>query len=129
MGISRLTERGTGVKRRLAKMWVQCLNQALCFVSSSVPVDSFTISTVSRSIPIPKAFSTPAVSSVETLQGNMKKTLYVLIILLFPMTVFGQSDQWARLSISGVFSELGISPSEEIWVATKTGNVYYTKQI
>ena len=129
MGISRLTERGTGAKRRLAKMWVQCLNQVLCFVSSSVPVDSFTFSTVSRSIPIPKAFSTPAVSSVETLQGNMKKTLYVLIILLFPMTVFGQSDQWARLSISGVFSELGISPSEEIWVATKTGNVYYTKQI
>lgn len=59
----------------------------------------------------------------------MKKTLHILTILLLPLTVFGQSDYWARLSISGGVSELGISPSEEIWVATKAGNVYYTKQI
>jgi hypothetical protein len=26
-------------------------------------------------------------------------------------------------------SELGISNSEEIWVASKAGNIYYTKQI
>src|SRR5690606_34963235 len=59
----------------------------------------------------------------------MKKILHILTILLLPLTVFGQSDYWARLSISGGVSELGISPSEEIWVATKAGNVYYTKQI
>jgi len=59
----------------------------------------------------------------------MKKILHILTILLLPMTVFGQSDYWARLSISGGVSELGISPSEEIWVASKAGNVYFTKQI
>ncbi len=48
---------------------------------------------------------------------------------MFPLTVFCQDDQLARLSISGGVSELGISPSEEIWVATKAGNVYYTKRI
>jgi hypothetical protein len=58
----------------------------------------------------------------------MKKTLYLLIILL-PFTIFGQSKYWARLSIYGSFSNIGISPSEEIWIATRAGNVYYTKQI
>lgn len=52
-----------------------------------------------------------------------------MTILFIPLTIFGQSDYWARLSILGGVSELGISPSEEIWVATKAGNVYYTKQI
>jgi len=59
----------------------------------------------------------------------MKRTLHILTILLLPLTVFGQNDYWARLSMSGGISELGISPSEEIWVATKAGNVYYTHQI
>ena len=35
----------------------------------------------------------------------MKKTLHILTILLLPLTVFGQSDYWARLSISGGVSE------------------------
>lgn len=52
-----------------------------------------------------------------------------MTILLFPLTIFGQSDYWARLSISGGVSELGISPSEKIWVATKAGNTYYTNKI
>lgn len=54
---------------------------------------------------------------------------FVLLILLLPLGGFCQSDHWARLSISGGVSQLGISPSEEIWVATKAGNVYYTKGI
>ncbi len=58
----------------------------------------------------------------------MKKILPLLIILL-PIVVFGQSSYSARLSFYGHVSELGISPSEEIWVASKGGNVYYTKQI
>lgn len=69
------------------------------------------------------------VGYISSLPTIMKKTLHILTILLLPLTILGQSDYWARLSISGGVSELGISPSEEIWVATKAGNVYYTKQI
>lgn len=57
------------------------------------------------------------------------KNILPLLTLLFPLTVFCQDDQLARLSISGGVSELGISPKEEIWVATKAGNVYYTKSV
>lgn len=57
------------------------------------------------------------------------KNIVQLLTLLFPLTVFCQDDQLARLSISGGVSELGISPKEEIWVATKAGNVYYTKRV
>jgi len=57
------------------------------------------------------------------------KNILLLIISLLPLTGFSQDDHLARLSISGGISELGISPSEEIWVATKAGNVYYTKRI
>lgn len=57
------------------------------------------------------------------------KYILRLLTLLFPLTLFCQDDQLARLSISGGVSELGISPAEEIWVATKAGNVYYTKRV
>jgi hypothetical protein len=59
----------------------------------------------------------------------MKKTLYLLLILFFPFKLFCQNPYWARLYIKGSVSELGISPSEEIWAATAVGNVYCTKQI
>lgn len=59
----------------------------------------------------------------------MKKILHILTIVLIPLTVFGQEEYLSRLSIAGGVSELGISPSEEIWVATEAGNVYFTKQI
>ncbi len=59
----------------------------------------------------------------------MKKILHILTIILIPLTLLGQEEYLSRLSISGGVSELGISPSEEIWVASKAGNVYYTKQI
>lgn len=59
----------------------------------------------------------------------MKKILQILIIILLPFIVIGQEEYLSRLSISGGVSELGISNSEEIWVASKAGNIYYTKQI
>jgi hypothetical protein len=37
------TERNTAYNRRLAKKRVQCLNEALCFVSNSVLADSFVL--------------------------------------------------------------------------------------
>jgi len=36
-------EESTGYNRRLAKKRVQCLNEALCFVSSSVLADSLVL--------------------------------------------------------------------------------------
>ena len=60
---------------------------------------------------------------------SIKKAIQFSIVLFFPTFVFCQDNFSARLSISGSVSGLGISPSEEIWVATKAGNVYYTKHI
>ncbi|MGC3945500.1 MAG: YCF48-related protein [Chryseolinea sp.] len=59
---------------------------------------------------------------------HMKHVL-LLALLCLRLSGFCQDQFSARLSISGGVSELGISPSEEIWVATKAGNVYYTKQV
>jgi photosystem II stability/assembly factor-like uncharacterized protein len=56
------------------------------------------------------------------------KNRMLLILLLMPLGAFCQNENLARLSVVGAVSELGISPSEEIWIATKAGNVYYTKQ-
>jgi hypothetical protein len=71
----------------------------------------------------------PLLGIAGTLPTIMKKILHILTIILIPLSVFGQDEYLSRLSISGGVSEIGISPSEEIWVATKAGNVYYTKQI
>ncbi len=49
--------------------------------------------------------------------------------MLLPFAVFSQNDHLARLSIYGAVSEIGVSPSEEIHIATRAGNVYYTKKI
>lgn len=57
------------------------------------------------------------------------KNYILLLIILFPVLLFGQKDYRARLPISGGFSEIGISPSEKIWIATKAGNVYYSNNI
>ena len=59
----------------------------------------------------------------------MKRIFYLIIFLFLPFVIFGQDNFSARLSISGAVSELGITPSEEVWVATKAGNIYYTKQV
>ncbi|RDB02442.1 hypothetical protein DVG78_28775 [Runella aurantiaca] len=42
-GETNLTTRKTSANRRLAKKRVQCLNEALCFVSSSVLKESFVL--------------------------------------------------------------------------------------
>jgi len=52
-----------------------------------------------------------------------------LITVFFAVQAFSQDNYLARLSIFGNVSELGISPAEELWVATMGGNVYYTGQI
>lgn len=59
----------------------------------------------------------------------MTKTFSLLLLTLFSFSALAQDKFVARLEISGNVSELGISPSEEVWVATAAGNVYYTKKI
>lgn len=59
----------------------------------------------------------------------IKKILHSVLLLCLPLTGFSQNEYLARLPISGAVSELGISPSEEIWIGTRAGNVYYTRQI
>lgn len=59
----------------------------------------------------------------------MKQILPFLIPFFFTARAFSQDNYLARLSISGNVSELGISPAEELWVATMGGNVYYTRRI
>ncbi len=58
------------------------------------------------------------------------KTLSLILFAFLPITgVFCQDNFLAKLPVSGGISELGVSPNEELWFATKTGNVYYTRQI
>jgi hypothetical protein len=64
---------------------------------------------------------------VET-NVTMRKLL-LLITLILPLTIFGQDSYLANLPISGGISEIGVSPSEKIWLATKAGNTYYTDNI
>jgi hypothetical protein len=60
----------------------------------------------------------------------MKQALLsILFLLLYLTTTFAQNEYLPRLSINGAASELGVSPSEEIWVATAAGNVYYTPHV
>lgn len=48
---------------------------------------------------------------------------------MLPVFLYGQKDYRARLQVYGGFSEIGVSPSEEIWIATKAGCTYYTKNV
>lgn len=59
---------------------------------------------------------------------TMRK-LFLLLIFILPLTIFSQDNYLANLPLRGVISEIGISPSEKIWIATKTGNTYYTNKI
>lgn len=58
----------------------------------------------------------------------MRKLLLLLIFTL-PLTIFSQDNYLANLPVSGGISEIGVSPSEKIWLATKAGNTYYTDKI
>lgn len=57
------------------------------------------------------------------------RNLFLLLILFLPFSTFSQNAYLANLPISGGVSEIGISPSERIWIATKAGNTYYTNKI
>ena len=57
----------------------------------------------------------------------MKK--FLLLLFLVSTISFGQKEYLADLPIRGAVSEIGISPSEKLWLATKTGNTYYTDSI
>ncbi len=57
------------------------------------------------------------------------KKLFLILILFLSLSSFSQDTYLADLPISGGISELGISPSEKIWIATKAGNTYYTNKI
>ncbi|TCI93624.1 WD40/YVTN/BNR-like repeat-containing protein [Tenacibaculum sp. M341] len=57
----------------------------------------------------------------------MRKLLFIIFIL--PLSIFSQDSYLANLPISGAISEIGVSPSEKIWLATKAGNTYYTDKI
>ncbi len=59
----------------------------------------------------------------------MKTLLYLLIGVFLPLKISAQNDFWARLSISGSVNQLGISPTEKIWIATNAGNIYHTKEV
>ncbi|KXX70477.1 hypothetical protein AVL50_08955 [Flammeovirga sp. SJP92] len=80
-------------------------------------------------------------SALETLQqtkieDKMKKNILtwskIILISFFviiPLFSFSQEEYLSRLSLAGTVSEFAVSPSEEIWVATSSGNVYYTKGV
>ena len=57
----------------------------------------------------------------------MRIFIYILTIILFQNLGFAQTEFLAKLPVRGYVSELGISPTGEIWMATKVGNVYFTK--
>lgn len=66
--------------------------------------------------------------------GSLQKNTKVLIdsspkAHLLKNSQTNLPDYAARLPISGWVTELGISPKEEIWMATKAGNTYYTKVV
>jgi hypothetical protein len=58
----------------------------------------------------------------------MRTVIYTLIIILFQNLGFAQTEFLAKLPVRGYVTELGISPSGEIWMASKAGNVYFTKE-
>ena len=80
--------KNTGANRRLAKKRVQCLNEALCFVSSSVLADSLVLrNPLLRQAP----------------KRNVMKKILLLIILLFSFS-FAQEDtdqKFFSISFSG----------------------------
>lgn len=57
------------------------------------------------------------------------RKLFLLLVFILPLSIFSQDSYLANLPISGGVSEIGISPSERIWIATKAGNTYYTNKI
>lgn len=59
----------------------------------------------------------------------MKNTFIILLLAFAFISLSAQNDYRARLPIYGGFEQIGVSPSGEVWIATKAGNTYYTKNI
>ena len=58
----------------------------------------------------------------------MRTVIFLLTIFFIQNVAFAQSEDLARLPVRGPVTELGVSPTGEIWMASKGGNVYYTEQ-
>ncbi|RNC83202.1 MAG: hypothetical protein ED557_10885 [Balneola sp.] len=54
--------------------------------------------------------------------------LSILLVFVFQHFGMAQDKYHARLPVKGYVTELGLSPLGEIWMASKAGNVYYTKE-
>lgn len=59
---------------------------------------------------------------------NIRFLLSILVLLVFQDLGTAQHEYLARLPVSGYVTELGLSPSGEIWMASKAGDIYYTKE-
>lgn len=59
----------------------------------------------------------------------MKTLKFLLILLLTYSHSFGQKDYRALLRIRGASEEFCISRDSTIWIATKTGDTYYTENL
>ncbi|MCG8574547.1 MAG: hypothetical protein MI810_06660, partial [Flavobacteriales bacterium] len=53
---------------------------------------------------------------------------FFLFLIAHGLLATDHEDHLARLKPRGYITELGISPSGEIWMASKAGQVYYTKE-
>lgn len=62
------------------------------------------------------------------LMDVMKTNLfYTLITLFLAFSGFAQEEYLANLNIHGRYESMTINNNEEVWIATATGNTYYTK--
>ena len=60
----------------------------------------------------------------------MKNRISILILaIIIPVFGIAQDKYTARLPIRGGTEGFAISKNEEIWIATKTGNTYFTKKL
>ncbi|WP_128755184.1 WD40/YVTN/BNR-like repeat-containing protein [Aquimarina sediminis] len=57
------------------------------------------------------------------------KKIFLVIVFFLTFSSFCQDMYLEDVPIRGSVSELGISPSEKIWIATKAGNTYYTNKV
>lgn len=55
----------------------------------------------------------------------MKTTLSWFLLVLLTLPAWGQHEYTARLRVYGAFGEVGVSPAEELWIASRGGLVYH----
>jgi len=87
----------TAYNRRLAKKRVQCLNEVLCFVSSSVLEDSF-----DRRNPLfrqgPKLLCVMNNSTINFKMSTFKITIFLIQFALYSTTLIAQTNKFKRYS-------------------------------